>query len=297
MSCNRALNIKSVPMNAKWEIEEAFCLSTKDLTVAGLAGDYFVVSNSAGTRYKVWFDDGVAVEPTVVDTTALAVDVSAATTPALIATAISSAINAVGAVEFTGTVSDGTTVQFVYDDVSKVNSVEQGTAGFALQLVRIQIGGSIDMGLLDSDISVDPSTEVTEIQAHQFGLTILGQNVTSVGATISLTLKEYSPAKYREIFEAIGGRVANTSVTGFGTALVSTNLLLKAKRLVLHPVYKAANDLTEDYTFWKAVPDLGAITFSGENPNTLPLEFTAFQDDSKPADVNVFAFGDITTLP
>lgn len=297
MSCNKALNIKSVPMNAKWEIEEAFCLSTKDLTIADLAGDYFVVSNAAGTRYKVWFDDGVATEPVVASTTALPVDISAATTPALLATAIAADINAVAPVAFTGTVSDGTTVKFVYDDTSKVNSVEQGTAGATLQLVRIQIGGSIDLGLLDGDVTFDPSIEVQDITAHQTGLTLLGQNVTSVGGAISLTLKEYSPAKYREIFEAVGGKVATTSVTGFGTALVSTNLLLKAKRLVLHPVYKAANDLTEDYTFWKAVPELGAITFSGENPNTLPLEFSVFQDDSKNSNVNIWAFGDVTTLP
>lgn len=298
MSCNKALNIKSVPMNAKWEIEEAFCLSTKDLTPAQLGGTYFLVYNAAGTKYKVWFDvDNASTEPTVASSTGVPVEITASSTPAQIATAIDSAIDGTAAMAFTGTISDSTTVKFVYDDTSKVASVENGTAGLLLQLTRVQIGGSIDLGLLDGDVTFDPSIEVQDITAHQTGLTVLGQNVTAVGGTISLTLKEYSAAKYREIFEAIGGKVATTNVTGFGTALVSTNLLLKAKRLVLHPVYKAANDLTEDYTFWKAVPELGAITFSGENPNTLPLEFSAFQDDSKDSAINVWAFGDISTLP
>lgn len=298
MSCNQALNIKSVPVNAKWEIEEAFCLSTKDQTIDSLKGKYFIAYNAAGTKYAIWFDDGVVADPVISGSpTLVPVDIDTATTPALIATATAAAINGLGALNFTATVIDSTTVKSVYDDTSKVNGVEQGTAGALIQLTRIQIGGSIDLGLLDGDVTFDPAVEVQDITAHQTGLTVLGQNITAVGGAISITLKEYSPAKYREIYEALGGKVATTSVTGFGTALVSTNLLLKAKRLVLHPVYKAANDLTEDYTFWKAVPELGAITFSGENPNTLPLEFTAFQDDSKDSAVNIWAYGDVSTLP
>lgn len=297
MSCNKALSIKSVPMNALWEIEEAFCLSTANQTIASLKGKYFIAYNAAGTKYKVWFSDGVVTEPVVTGTTAAPVVITAATTPALIATAIANAITALTALGFTATVSDSTTVKAIYTNTSSVSSVENGTAGAQLELTRIQVGGSIDLGLLDGDVTFDPSVEVQDITAHQTGLTLLGQTVQSVGGSISLTLKEYSPSKYRQIFEAIGGKVATTSVTGFGTSLVSTNLLLKAKRLTLHPVYKSAIDKTEDYTFWKAIPDLGAITFSGENPNTLPLEFSVFPDDSKASEVNIWAFGDVSTLP
>jgi hypothetical protein len=297
MSCNAAFSIKNVPINAKWEIEEAFCVSLKNQTVASLAGKYFVISNAAGTRYKVWFDDGVATEPTVASTTALDVDISAATTAAQIATALDTAIEAVSAAGYTGTISGGTTVKFIYDDVSKVNAPEQGTAGLDLQLTRVQIGGSIDLGLLDGDVTFDPTVEVLDVTASQTGSVVLSQLITSVGGTVSLTLKEYSPSRYREIYEAIGGKVATTNIVGFGSEMIGKNLLATAKRLVLHPVYKAANDLTEDYTIFKAVPDLGAITFSGENPNTLPLEFTAFIDDSQNSAVNVWAFGDISTIP
>lgn len=297
MSCNKAFNIKNVPMNAKWEIEEAFCTSFKDLKISDLDGLYFVISNQAGTRYKVWFDDGVATEPTVASTTALPVDISTATTPALLAAALVADINAVTATGFTGEVLDGTTAKFVYEDTSKVNALEQGTAGAIIELTRVQIGGSIDLGLLDGEVSFDPNVEVIDVTAHQTGLVVQSQLITSVGGTVSLTLKEYSPARYREIFEAIGGKVATTSVTGFGSSMVGKNLLRTAKRLVLHPVYKAANDLTEDYTVWKAVPELGAITFSGETPNLLPLEFTAYIDNAQNSEVNVWAFGDITTIP
>jgi hypothetical protein len=297
MSCNKAFNIKNVPMNAKWEIEEAFCLSTKDLTAAQLGGLYFVVSNAAGTRYKVWFDvNNASTEPTVASTTGLAVELTGTETAAQIASAIDSAIEAVVAAGYTGTVS-GTTVKFQYLNASKVNAPEQGTAGLLLNLTRVQIGASIDLGLLDGDVTFDPSVEAQDVTAHQTGAVVQAQLITSVGGSVSLTLKEYSPALYREIFEAIGGKVATTNVTGFGSSMVGKNLLGTAKRLVLHPVYKAANDLTEDYTVWKAVPELGSITFSGENPNTLPLEFTAYIDDGKDSAVNVWAFGDISTLP
>jgi hypothetical protein len=298
MSCNKAFNIKNVPINARWEIEEAFCTSTKDLTAASLGGKYFVISNSAGTRYKVWFDvDNASTEPVVASTTSLAVELLGTDAPASIATKLAAAVNAVVAAGYTGTVSSSTTIVFIYDDTSLINAPEQGTAGALLNLTRGQIGGSIDLGLLDGDVTFDPSVETLDVTAHQTGLVVQSQLITSIGGTVSLTLKEYSPALYRAIYEAIGGKVATTSVVGFGSEMVGRNLLGSAKRLTLHPVYKAAIDLTEDYTVWKAVPSLGSITFSGENPNTLPLEFTAYIDDSKNSAVNVWAYGDVTTLP
>jgi hypothetical protein len=297
MSCNAAFNIKNVPINAKWEIEEAFCVSFKNVLPVNVRGRYFVISNAEGTRYKVWFDDGVATEPTVAGTTALPVDISAVTTSAGLATALVAEIVAVLAAGYAGTITNQTTVKFLYEDVSKVNAPEQGTAGELIELTRVQIGGSIDLGLLDGDVTFDPTTEVLDITAHQTGLVVQSQLITSIGGTVSLTLKEYTPSRYREIYEAIGGKVATTSVVGFGSEMIGKNLLATAKRLVLHPVYKPSDDLSEDYTIFKAVPDLGAITFSGENPNTLPLEFTAFIDDSQNKAVNVWAFGDITSIP
>lgn len=297
MSCNAAFNIKNVPINATWEIEEAFCVNLKNITVDMVKGKYFVLSNAAGTRYKVWFDDGVETEPTVASTTALAVDISAATSSADIATALKAAIDGTAAAAFTGTITNDTTVKFVYDDTSKVNSVEQGTAGTLLQLSRVQIGGYIELGLLDGDVSFDPSVETLDVTAHQTGAVVQSQLITSVGGTVSLTLKEYKPALYREIFEAIGGKVATTDVVGFGSVMVGKNLLGVAKRLKLKPVYKGADEEDETYTVWKAVPSLGSITFSGENPNTLPLEFTAYIDDAQNTAVNVWAYGDIATIP
>ena len=294
MSCDKALYIKNVPMNAVWEIEEAYCFDTKDLTINDLKGKYFLIYNASGTKFAPWFDDGVVSDPVVSGATLVPIDISAATTPALIAQAMVD--------DITGTSYDvsrsGTEVRAVYSSTAKISTAgSDGTAGVLLSMVRSQIGGSIDLGLLDGEVSFDPSIEAQDITAHQSGGIILGQNITSVGGSISLTLKEYSPARYREIFESIGGKVATTSVTGFGSAMVGKNLLGVAKRLVLHPVYKAAGDLTENYTFWKAVPELGAITFSGEAPNTLPLEFTAFIDNNQDSAVNVWAFGDISTLP
>jgi hypothetical protein len=172
MSCNKALNIKAVPMNAKWEIEEAFCLSTADQTIASLKGKYFIAYNAAGTKYKVWFSDGVVTEPVVSGTTAVVVTITSATTPALIATAIANAITAFTAMGFTATVVDTTTVKSIYGSATVVKSVEQGTAGTLLELTRIQVGGSIDLGLLDGDVTFDPTTDVQDIVAHLYNLAV-----------------------------------------------------------------------------------------------------------------------------
>ena len=296
MSCNKALNIKNVAMNATWEMEEAFCTSFKDVTSALLGGKYIVISNAAGTRYKVWFDvNNASTEPVVASTTSLVVELTGTETPAQIATAFKAALDAVVALNYDTTIIDLTTVKGVYGDTSKVNAPEQGTAGVILELTQISIGGSIDLGLLEGDVTFDPTVEVQDITAHQTGAVVLGQNIIGLGGTVSLTLKEYKPSRYRQIYEAVGGKAAGAAVYGMGSGMIGKSLLLYSKRLVLKPVN--ALDNTTNYTFWKAVPDLGAHTFSGENPVTLPLEFTSFIDDSKDVNVNVWAYGDIATLP
>lgn len=295
MSCNKAFNIKNVPMNATWEIEETYCVSTKDLTISDLAGKYFLIYDASGAKYKVWFDNGVATEPVVASSTAVAIDITLATTAALIATAIAADLP-VASPLYDAVVKNSTTVVITYTTTEKIPTpAANGTAGELLQLAQSAKGGSIDLGLLDGDVTFDPSIETVELNSHQTGGTIIGQLITSVGGEVSLTLKEYLPSRYRELFEAIGGKVAATSVTGFGSAMVGKNLISSAKRLILKPVYK--NDNTENYTVWKAVPELGSITFSGEAPNTLPLTFTAYIDDDKASEVNVWAYGDIATLP
>lgn len=295
MSCNKALNIKNVPMNATWEMEEQFCLSFKDLTPAALSGRYIGIYN-ATTLYKIWFDvNNASTEPVLAGSTGISVEVATNATPAQIATAFKTAVDAVLAFDYTVSILDSTTVKGVYDSTAKINEPVPGTAGNLVELTRVAIGGSIDLGLLDGDVTFDPSVEVQDITAHQTGAIILGQNITGLGGTVSLTLKEYKPSRYREIYEAVGGKAAGASVYGMGSGMVGKNLLLFAKRLVLKPV--GATDDTTNYTFWKAVPDLGSHTFSGENPVTLPLEFTSYIDDSKDVNVNVWAYGDVSTLP
>ena len=44
--------------------------------------------------------------------------------------------------------------------------------------------------------------------------------------------------------------------------------------------------------FWKAKPEIGGITLSGENPQTLPLTFMAYPDATRLAEIDVFALGD-----
>lgn len=296
MGCSSALNIKNVPMNAIWETKEEFCLSTKNLTADDLGGKYFLAYLASGTKYKIWFDvDNASTEPTVASTTALVVELTTGMTAAQIATAIKAATDAVGAFTYTSSITNDTHVGYKYDDFSKVSSVEDGTAGELLDLTRVAIGGSIDLGLLDGDVTFDPSVETQDITAHQTGAVVLSQNVTGLGGTVSLTLKEYSPSRYREIYEAVGGRVAGTSLVGMGSAMVGRNLFLYAKQLKLVPVGDTGN--TNQYTFWKAVPDLGSHTFSGENPTTLPMEFTCYIDSDLPSEVNVWMYGDPADLP
>lgn len=84
------------------------------------------------------------------------------------------------------------------------------------------------------------------------------------------------------------------AVTGWGTQSTSNNTFDLAKRLVLHPVSKAASDTSDDITFWKAYPVIDSLSISGENPRKLSVTFKAYPDDNQDKKINIFAHGDVS---
>jgi len=85
-----------------------------------------------------------------------------------------------------------------------------------------------------------------------------------------------------------------STLTGWGKTKDFFGMLADSKKLVLHPVTKAAIDLTADFAAWKAYPIIGSIVQSGENPKTVSVTFKIFPDASKPDGLRLFAIGDHT---
>jgi len=91
------------------------------------------------------------------------------------------------------------------------------------------------------------------------------------------------------VFTPAGG----TSLAGFGTGAIGQSAIKTSRTLRLAPV-GSGSDRSQDWNFWKARPEIGGITLSGENPQTMPLTFTAYPDSTKQSVIDVFAKGDGT---
>lgn len=159
-------------------------------------------------------------------------------------------------------------------------------------------GGSA-LGFTEGDTELTFIEDIVDVTAHQEGTNILTGIRTGKRAECTLTLKETNIARVRSILSQGGSLVtasgAASSVVGWGSAKDFTQVLSQANVLKLHPVTKASGDFSEDITFWKAYPKVDTLTFSGENPKMLSVQFLMYPDTTKANAVRLGVVGDANT--
>lgn len=299
MGSLRAQNIKVQPHDVYFEAGERVCFDFKSAVAADLHLEYMTLYTPTGGTIVIWFDLDAAdpVAPATGTVATIEVDITTGMTVAQMLTAVDAAHTAAGGEPTTGykATIDGDVIVFerINDTGEVATEATSSTTGIAADVITK--GGGVYLGLLDGDITFTPTAETLDITAHQTGSTVLSKIIQNVGAEVELTLKEVTKDIYQELFKVSGGEytpTVGTTLYGYGTAKIASNLLKFAKRLRLHPVSKANNDRSEDWCFWLTIPELGGMTFSGENPQTLPVTFTAFPDDSRNENISVFSQGD-----
>ena len=294
MGTLRAQNIRIAPHDAYFEAGERVCFDFTKAVAADLLSETLTLHTPTGQTIVFYFDldaqDPVAPAGDVVAevevTTGMSVD--------QMLDAVVAADPGLGATGYTLVKSGNVLVFERVNDVLEVASAPASSYEGIDATIAVK-GGGVYLGLIDGDITFTPSSEANDITAHQTGTTILTKILQNVGAEVEITIKEFTKEIYEELFKVAGGVHTPTGgeqVYGYGTAKVAQNLLTFAKRLRLHPVAKTAGDRSEDWMYWLTIPELGALTFSGENPQTLAMTFTAFPDDGRPQDINVFMNGD-----
>ncbi len=291
MSCETAGNIRIQTVNARWEIEEAFCLTAKGILSTDLEGKFLNFSDGA-VKYYLWFDEsGSAADPAPAGRTGIEVDVSAASSVALILAAIETAVEA--ATGYEGVI-DGNNIRFDLDVTDEVLDAPVDVDS-GIIVTRIVKGGNLDLGLLDGDVVPALSETLLDVVSHQTGLTVLSQLRQGLGVALPLVLKEFTTDLYQQLITAAGDAftpAAGTELYGWGTSKLGANTIKNSRRLVLHPFNRDAADKSEDITVWLAYPNVESITYSGENPQMMNVNFTAFVDDRRPKEINILAFGD-----
>lgn len=294
MACNAAGNIKIQPRNAFWEIEEKVCIETLANTASALDGKYFKIwAGGDSAKFYVLLDEGSAVDPAPAGFTKITATIVAEQSAAAVATAIQTAVNANA--NFTATVS-GSTVNIVCEVAGDTTATLDVDTGFTF--TRVAEGGSIDLGLLDGDISTSFDETTYEVFAHQYGTTLLADLRQGVSVEVSLTLQESDSAKLKAVFaRAAGGThtpLAGTELWGWGTSKLGTSTVVQSRRLVLKPVN--AVDESETLCFWKAYAKPDSLVISGENPQTVSVTFKIYRDEGKPNAISYFSYGDYTQL-
>lgn len=290
-------NIRIEPVDVYWKQYEQEQWDFSDATAAGLGGKYVTMYLPNGTGYYAWFDENnTDVDPAPAGLTAIEVDYAASASASAIASAFQAAVDAVSG--FTATVS-GTAVTVTRDAFGDTTDATEGDA-VGVTLTKCQNGKDVYLGLLQGDVSVAFEETTLQLTAHQTGTSVRADLRQGNNATISLVLQESDNALRKSMFTNTAGGaytpMGGTELYGWGNSKQGLSTIVDSGRLILHPVALDPSDYSRDLCFWYAYPKLNSITFSGENPEVMEIEFSCYIDESKDEAISLFAFGDHTQV-
>lgn len=295
MSCE-SLAIRIEPMNVYWQLEQQTKIQCVADVASSLNNQYFLFANAKNqTKYYAWFNVGAAgVDPAIAGRTEVEVAISANASASAVATALSAALDALTGVKSAVDGDDNTVVYLTLTAPGESETVVDGAATTGFTFTQCQKGRDVYLGAIDGEFSMARETEFEDVTSHQTGLTPVTRLFKGMNATVELTLIETDTAKIKNLLDdgSFGSITPNlgTEVLGMGLAQIGQSVLPKGARLLLHPVSLPLSDTSRDYVFWKALPNLSEVTFSGETKQTITVEFTTFKDSSKPDEINLVAF-------
>jgi len=259
--------------------------------LAGLSGgESFKISN-VSEKFYFWFTvDSSGSDPAIADHTGIEVALASGYT-------IESAVNAIKAA------AENAKAFYAYKTIDeKAVVLENYRIGAALAVVAdvdtgftfndVQAGSRVFLGKTSDGVSVTFEKEMQTVTANESGSTVLDQQLSGETASIEASLLEVSPAKLKELigkgygdtFTPNGG----TEVIGAGTSKLGRSSFALAGRLELHPIRLDDSNRTEDFTFWKTVPEAKSINYSSSDLKTVGITFNAINDDTKPEEISLY---------
>lgn len=295
-----ASNIKVEAMRVYYgadtaQVEKIICHA--DTAALPLNNTYFLMYIGTA-KHAFWFNVGAAgAAPTLADCTLHVVAISALATAAAVATALEAVIEAVSGFDSVVNSTNSNEIDVTHTATGYCSSAMDGLAptSFGFQITT-QGDAVLDLGCINGDIEVAFEETFAEVKCHDTGTTPVAVLKTGVSnVEITLSMLETTAAKMKALFTKSNGSFTplnGTEVYGMGTFKNFDNMFKYAAKLRLHPARLLAGDLSEDWTFHKAIPKLTGVTFSGENPFEIPLSFEVFPDENKNARVNYFSIGD-----
>jgi hypothetical protein len=288
-------NIKITPVNVLWRMVQTETWDFTGLTKTSLSATAFKFYSALNAvQHYVWFDNtGSIADPAVAGFTGHKVTVTTATTEALIASAVAAVVTAITGFVATASGSIVTVKRTVCGTTTE--SLDYVTAPSLIAYTLTRRGRDYDLGLLLGDVQANMHPAMHMVMAHQLGkspVAALSQGFDKL--EVSTTLLETEKSQLKALYSIYGGSVtpaSGTEIYGAGNASQGKNMMVEAGRLVLKPV--TAVDDTQNVNYMLAIPIPESLTFSGDNPNTLKIQWQCFIDRDANSLVNAMAIGDV----
>ncbi len=279
-----------------WGREQCRVVDLVDDVAGSLEGEYFDINvlDAAGveTNYYVLLDNGSTVDPAPAGKTKIAVVYTDNDSAATIAGLMQTAVDAVANVS--AEVVNSTSVHIVNDEIGAVTAEVYTNAPSLTFTTTIGIGG--DLGKTAEGIEITLESQTGEITSNQTGAQILDEIGQGQLASCSAAFIELSKERLETLIAgAVGGTftpVAGTKLIGGGSSKLFQSLKALGGKLILHPIRLPSTDRSRDFVFWISAPKPETINYSGTETQQLNCTFTAYVDETKPSDVNLYAIGD-----
>lgn len=262
----------------------------------GLWAPVDVIQND-GTVIKYYFllDNGSAVDPAPAGRTLVEVLFTNGDSAEDLAIALAAALDAIANLE-AEVVDD---VQVHYRNLW-IGAVSETFATLAPLVVDFQNGIGGFLGRTAEGIEVSIETLSTEITANQSGELVLDEIGQGQSGSCSASFIELTKERFETMLAgAVGGvhtPMGGTKLIGGGSSKLFQSLKELGGKLILHPQRLPLSDRSEDFIFWKSAPKPESLNYSGTDVQALSVTFTAYLDDDKPAEINLYAIGDWTQL-
>lgn len=282
--------------NITWGREQCRSFTFVDDVAGNLTDEYFdlnVLSPlGVETNYYVLLSgDTPAVDPAPAGKTRIDVAYADDDDAATIAGLAQVAIDAID--DMTATVV-GAVLDVVNDEIGTV-TVEVYSNAPSLVVESI-LGTGGDLGKTAEGIEITIETQSTEIQANQTGLIVIdeifqGQTASCTAAFLELTKERLEFL----IAGAVGGTftpAGGTKLIGGGSSRLFESLKASGGKLIIHPQRLPVDDRSRDFVFWISAPKPESINYSGTDVQVLNVTFTAYLDESRPAEISLYQIGD-----
>jgi len=294
--------LKLEAANISWG--RGLCRSVQfvDDVAGSLDSEYFDLNtldkDGNEVQYYAWLDNGTtSVDPAIAGKTGIAISYSNGDNAATIATAFVAAIDGMSNKEvFILSEANGkVTYENVY--VGPATAEDYSNAP-ALTFETLQEGFGGDLGGTNDGIELTVETQSTELKVNQKGELVLGEIFQGQLASVACSLAEMTKERWETVIGGVTGDVytpaGGTRLVGGGTSRLFKNLFDLGGRLVLNPIRLGASDRSEDVIFWKSAPKPESVSYSGTEQQGMSVTFTAYNDNSKPAEISLWAQGDWT---